>query len=332
MNRLDLDDTDDASSDDETSAEEVEDREQVRFYRRYELFVGNLANGVQEVDVVRDLESELPERDKVQVVDFIQPFRGRAFAFIRCSSQRGFNILLGSNNILIDGRFCRIARSRRVTGQSDSDEDPHDEPETAPERLDEENNVRSAPTAYAILRQGAERELTELENEFQAQFSATTSVIDNLKRKREDKKEEKSRLEKQVQELQESLARTESEDEALLKQIALAEKSFDTFVHLHTAKVNSIRDRIFALKLDRNQTTAEVMKKAMPPSIADDFDCICCYEEMGVRGAMIFQCEEGHLICSKCHQRLENCPLCRKPYPKPGIRCRLAESIANHIS
>ena len=64
--------------------------------------------------------------------------------------------------------------------------------------------------------------------------------------------------------------------------------------------------------------------------IDEDLDCIVCYEPMGLNGASIYQCIEGHLICPKCYDSVRICPICRKPYERPPIRNRFAENFAKY--
>jgi hypothetical protein len=59
----------------------------------------------------------------------------------------------------------------------------------------------------------------------------------------------------------------------------------------------------------------------------EDLDCICCFEELGLNGAHIYQCSKGHVICPKCKQKLQSCPQCREVYGTVGIRNLILESI-----
>ena len=68
----------------------------------------------------------------------------------------------------------------------------------------------------------------------------------------------------------------------------------------------------------------------LPIEIDEDLDCIVCFEPMGLNGASIYQCIEGHLICPKCYDRVRICPVCRKPYERPPIRNRFAENFAEY--
>ena len=59
----------------------------------------------------------------------------------------------------------------------------------------------------------------------------------------------------------------------------------------------------------------------------EDLDCICCFEELGLNEAHIYQCSKGHVKCPRCKQKLQSCPQCRKVYGTVGIRNLILESI-----
>jgi hypothetical protein len=42
----------------------------------------------------------------------------------------------------------------------------------------------------------------------------------------------------------------------------------------------------------------------------------------------IYQCGEGHIICSSCKPLLRSCCICETRYADPPIRCRFAEKLA----
>ena len=39
-------------------------------------------------------------------------------------------------------------------------------------------------------------------------------------------------------------------------------------------------------------------------------ECPVCYERF-TRNDQVFQCNQGHFVCHRCHQRISNCPKCR---------------------
>ena len=68
-------------------------------------------------------------------------------------------------------------------------------------------------------------------------------------------------------------------------------------------------------------------------TIADDelrelekeLECPVC---MDISRPPIYQCEEGHILCSACKPLLTQCPSCAKEYSNPVIRCRFAEKLS----
>ena len=59
--------------------------------------------------------------------------------------------------------------------------------------------------------------------------------------------------------------------------------------------------------------------------LEQELECPIC---MDISRPPIYQCEEGHIICSTCKPLLTNCPHCSKPYSNPVIRCRFAEKLS----
>lgn len=61
--------------------------------------------------------------------------------------------------------------------------------------------------------------------------------------------------------------------------------------------------------------------------IETELECPVCME---ISRPPIYQCEEGHIICSSCKPLLTDCPHnCGKKYSEPPIRCRFAEKLSN---
>ena len=57
--------------------------------------------------------------------------------------------------------------------------------------------------------------------------------------------------------------------------------------------------------------------------IQDAFDCVICLEFP--EDSPVYQCENGHVLCSSCHARVVNCPTCRVKLRR--IRCLAAEKV-----
>jgi len=56
-----------------------------------------------------------------------------------------------------------------------------------------------------------------------------------------------------------------------------------------------------------------------------ELECPVCLE---ISRPPIYQCPEGHLVCSACKPLLKTCPQCDSRYTDPPIRCRFAEKLA----
>ena len=63
-------------------------------------------------------------------------------------------------------------------------------------------------------------------------------------------------------------------------------------------------------------------------SMEQSLECPVCMETCL---APIFQCEESHLICDRCRDRVTICPVCRVKYGGKKIRARYAERDAEKI-
>ena len=79
----------------------------------------------------------------------------------------------------------------------------------------------------------------------------------------------------------------------------------------------------------QSSKTAEAYKKPKSSEMREverELECPVC---MDVSRPPIYQCEEGHIICSSCKPLLKVCPHnCGKKYSEPAIRCRFAEKLA----
>ena len=62
--------------------------------------------------------------------------------------------------------------------------------------------------------------------------------------------------------------------------------------------------------------------------LEESLECPICF--IIPQSAPIYQCENGHMICKACHNRLTICPSCRKPLGK--IRCMYAERMLEKVS
>ena len=70
---------------------------------------------------------------------------------------------------------------------------------------------------------------------------------------------------------------------------------------------------------ERNASDEEIRE------LEEELECPVC---MDISRPPIYQCEEGHIICSTCKPLLTNCPHCAKSYSNPVIRCRFGEKLS----
>lgn len=321
------------------------------FSPRLELFVGNLPFNVNQDDLLQCLNtSPFAAAPSININQIIKPVRGRPFAFVRCACRETYQEIVAGNYVscvlsnvsqvfemfllqTLGGRVLRIARSTRIHAElMPQDDEEDDEFEAASSSLsDPAPDAYAAPTnpdsAMVVLRKESQDQLSALEAEFQAKFEATEAKLTEIREKRAEREREKRGLQERMSDMKAQVALCEAQMRILEAEEKSKEQDFSSFIDEHNAKVEVVRERINRLRQLQQGDT----KTALPAEIRDDLDCICCYEVMGENGSKIFQCPEGHLICPKCHHRLQKCPMCRALYTKPGIRNRMAESLASFV-
>jgi hypothetical protein len=59
----------------------------------------------------------------------------------------------------------------------------------------------------------------------------------------------------------------------------------------------------------------ERVMEAFVKSIKSSLECPVC---MSIPRDAIFQCNNGHLLCKDCNEKLDVCPTCRDELPTPG--------------
>nr|ACO12155.1 E3 ubiquitin-protein ligase sina [Lepeophtheirus salmonis] len=77
--------------------------------------------------------------------------------------------------------------------------------------------------------------------------------------------------------------------------------------------------------VQRKPSNANRLDEDELKELEGELECPVC---MDISRPPIYQCEEGHIICSTCKPLLINCPHCAKKYSEPPIRCRFAEKLS----
>merc|ERR1719509_246845 len=99
------------------------------------------------------------------------------------------------------------------------------------------------------------------------------------------------------------------------------------------AKVNSSTylNQVSALSLKKPNPNKEMVNflKTIIEEKERSLECPVCYETAKIP---IYMCSESHLICFTCKLKMNDCPVCRKKYPKELIRNRYAEEDADKLA
>jgi len=74
-----------------------------------------------------------------------------------------------------------------------------------------------------------------------------------------------------------------------------------------------------------NNQTENSLPEDERSEIEAELECPVCLE---ICRPPIYQCGEGHIVCSACKPLLKSCCLCEARYSDPPIRCRFAEKLA----
>merc|ERR1711915_809595 len=70
------------------------------------------------------------------------------------------------------------------------------------------------------------------------------------------------------------------------------------------------------------------LSKRLVQCIEECIWCPVCRTE-APHGSPIYQCPNGHVLCSSCRNRLLSCPVCREVLTLPPIRNRALEKLSS---
>lgn len=100
----------------------------------------------------------------------------------------------------------------------------------------------------------------------------------------------------------------------------------------HHEKLETLKSEIKQLEAKSSEfsvVTKKVVESSLPEDerseIEAELECPVCLE---ISRPPIYQCGEGHIVCSKCKPLLKCCCQCESRYSDPPIRCRFAEKLA----
>jgi len=142
-----------------------------------------------------------------------------------------------------------------------------------------------------------------------------------------------SELEGSINHKYEAIAKLQEELLVLSMRKERVASDMDKVTAAHQEKLEVMKTEIS--ELDNKSSSYSVIrcKKVEESSLPEDerseveseLECPVCLE---ISRPPIYQCPEGHIICSACKPLLKACCLCEKNYTEPAIRCRFAEKLA----
>ena len=202
------------------------------------------------------------------------------------------------------------------------------------------------------LRQSVEKMLEEKSK----QMAALIMSIEEIEDSQIQKQKEISKLEGEVEMLNMKKTDIEQECEASdkdMKKLEKKRKKLEDFQQSYRtetgAKLKKLYDEIDSLQglLSKPEGTStepalpDVVTEANPEllkfmesqiqDLEKDLECPVCFEI--ACQAPIFKCDQDHLICSKCREKVVSCPMCREEYPREARkRFRGAETQAERLT
>jgi hypothetical protein len=177
---------------------------------------------------------------------------------------------------------------------------------------------------YEHIVQETSTELTELETSIQGK----TAAVEKLQEEILSMVVKKEMLSKQIEEVNSSHS---EKHQALIEQsndVAEKIREYAIIKNPVVSPSEPVSDSVKPIKGEnKSQETKKKAKTAELREVERELEWPVC---MDVSRPPIYQCEEGHIICSSCKPLLKVCPHnCGKQYSEPAIRCRFAEKLAD---
>jgi len=142
-----------------------------------------------------------------------------------------------------------------------------------------------------------------------------------------------SELEGSINHKYEAIAKLQEELLVLSMRKERVAADMDKVTAAHQIKLETLKTEVTELDTKTSSYSVVRGKKLEESSLPEDerseieseLECPVCLE---ISRPPIYQCPEGHLICSACKPLLKACCQCDKKYTDPPIRCRFAEKLA----
>jgi len=142
-----------------------------------------------------------------------------------------------------------------------------------------------------------------------------------------------SELEGSINHKYEAIAKLQEEVLILTMRKERVAADMDKVTEAHQIKLEALKTEVAELETKSSSYSVIRGKKVEESSLPEDerseveseLECPVCLQ---ISRPPIYQCPEGHIVCSACKPLLKACCLCETKYTDPPIRCRFAEKLA----
>jgi len=142
-----------------------------------------------------------------------------------------------------------------------------------------------------------------------------------------------SELEGSINHKYEAIAKLQEEVLILTMRKERVAADMDKVTEAHQIKLEALKTEVAELETKSSSYSVIRGKKVEESSLPEDerseveseLECPVCLQ---ISMPPIYQCPEGHIVCSACKPLLKACCLCETKYTDPPIRCRFAEKLA----
>ena len=211
--------------------------------------------------------------------------------------------------------------------QTDSDNDIDD--------MDSDRHITCQQSVSNVSNTNEEHSVEELEKQLKLTISALKHAESSFKNSLKVKENTLKSVKKQLLEAQELESKLKNDLKKVGKDIEVLEKRNMEIRNEITAETSQFQSMKDNSEREISDCRTQLLKHANSPSKAveesmsleSELECPVCTE---ICLPPIYQCPEGHIICSTCRPQLDRCPVCRfQLQGLPEIRNRLLEKLAS---